>query len=241
MVLGGTTIGSWRITPTYQSCKKWHPFPSSPTTGIPSASAEERLQERQNEGCVPECTTSCGLCCPRRGSSAKPLRGARDGLIWEQVLGMCVFLLWFCYVDPWAEPSPSISALLHLMALYLFCFMSVSSLLCIGCLFCIYFWSSNRERGSAKQLLDSRSCIWHQSSGSLRNVSIAPFTLISLLLYFINPTLSSPFWLCLWFAHLMGNSCLMRLEERKKQGLQFLRGILLLAFRAMGNHVHCIQ
>ena len=105
LVLGGTTIGSWRIMPTYQSCKKWHPFPSSPTTGIPSASAEERLQERQNEGCVPECTTSCGLCCPKRGSSAKPLRSTRDGLIWEQVLGVCVcnpFVVLLCGSIMWA-------------------------------------------------------------------------------------------------------------------------------------------
>ena len=140
LVLGEATIGSRRVMPTYQSYKKWHQLPSSPATGILSASTEERQREPQDEGSVPEFTTCCDLCCPRRGSSAKSLRGTRDGLIWEQVLGVCVcvFLLWFCYVDPWAEPSPSISTLLHLLALYLLALVSVSSLLYIRCLLWVF-------------------------------------------------------------------------------------------------------
>ena len=104
LVSGGTTIGSWHVTPTYQPYKKWRQLPSSPATGIPSASTEERPREPQDEGFVPESTSWCDLCCPRRGSSAKSLRGTRDGLIWEEVLQrerecvcVCVFLLWFCY------------------------------------------------------------------------------------------------------------------------------------------------
>ena len=106
LVLGEATIGSRRVMPTYQSYKKWHQLPSSPATGILSASTEERQREPQDEGSVPEFTTCCDLCCPRRGSSAKSLRGTRDGLIWEEVLGVCVCvcvcvsLLWFCYVAP---------------------------------------------------------------------------------------------------------------------------------------------
>ena len=139
LVLGGTTIGSRCITPTQWSYKKWQ-VTTSPATGTTSALTKERLWEHPNEGSVPEFTTWCGLWRPRRGSSAKSLRGTRDGLIWEQVLGVCVcvFLLWFCYVDPWAEPSPSISTLLHLLALYLLALVSVSSLLYIRCLLWVF-------------------------------------------------------------------------------------------------------
>ena len=92
LVLGGTTIGSRCITPTQWSYKKWQ-VTTSPATGTTSALTKERLWEHPNEGSVPEFTTWCGLWRPRRGSSAKSLRGTRDGLIWEQVLGVCVCVL----------------------------------------------------------------------------------------------------------------------------------------------------
>ena len=44
-----------------------------------------------------------------------------------------------------------------------------------------------------------------------------------------------------WFAQGMGNSWGMMLGETKRQGLQFLMGILLLAFRRMENCVHCFH
>ena len=53
--------------------------------------------------------------------------------------------------------------------------------------YAFFFCSSNSKRGSAKELLDLRSCIWHQSPSSLRIVSIASFPLTSLFPYFINP------------------------------------------------------
>ena len=142
LVLGRTTIDSWCIIPTQWSCKRWQ-VTIPPATGATSVLTKDRLQEHQKEASVPEFTINFGLCRPRRGSSATSLRGTRDGLIWEQVLHVCVcvcvcvILLSFCYVDAWAEPSPSFSALLHLLALHLFCLACVSSLLCISCLFCI--------------------------------------------------------------------------------------------------------
>ena len=84
--------------------RRWQ-VTTSPATGATSVLTKDRLQEHQNEACVPEFTINFGFCCPRRGSSATSLRGTRDGLIWEQVLGVCVcvcvclILLWFCYVD----------------------------------------------------------------------------------------------------------------------------------------------
>ena len=89
LVLGGTAIGSRCVTPTQWSCKRWQ-VTTSPATGTSSVLTKERLQERQHEGSVPEFTTCFGLCRPRRASSAKPLRGTRDGLIWKEVLGVCV-------------------------------------------------------------------------------------------------------------------------------------------------------
>ena len=190
LVSGGTTIGSWHITPTYQPYKKWRQLPSSPATGIPSASTEERPREPQDEGFVPESTSWCDLCCPRRGSSAKSLRGTRDGLIWEEVLQRERVCVCVCVCVPFVILLLWIHNVSHLppsqhCSIYGLYACSVSSLLCISCLLCTFFFcSSNR---SAKQLLDSRSCIWHQSSSSLRNVSIASFPLTSLFPYFINP------------------------------------------------------
>ena len=89
--LGGTTIGSWCTMPTKRSYKKRHQFPCTPTSGTPSAVPEERPRETQDEGSVPDSSPCSGLCRPRRGSWAKSLRGTRDGLIWEEVLGcVCV-------------------------------------------------------------------------------------------------------------------------------------------------------
>ena len=89
-LLGRTTIGSWCTMPTKRSYKKRHQFPCSPTSGTPSAVPEERPRETQDEGSVPDSSPCSGLCRPRRGSWAKSLRGTRDGLIWEEALGVCV-------------------------------------------------------------------------------------------------------------------------------------------------------
>ena len=140
LVLGEATIGSRRVMPTYQSYKKWHQLPSSPATGIPSASTEERQREPQDEGSVPEFTTWCDLCCPRRGSSAKSLRGTRDGLIWEDVLEcvcvcVCVpFVILLLWIHNVSHLLPS-----QLCSIYGLYACSVSSLLCISCLLCISF------------------------------------------------------------------------------------------------------
>ena len=98
LVLGGTAIGSRCVTPKQWSCKRWQ-VTTSPATGTSSVLTKERLQERQHEGSVPEFTTCFGLCRPRRASSAKPLRGTRDGLIWKEILGVCVCVC-VCVCDP---------------------------------------------------------------------------------------------------------------------------------------------
>ena len=104
--LGLRRNNHWFITSSQHSdpIKKVSQFPSSPTTGTPSASTEEGPQEPQDEGCVPDSAPWSGLCCSRRGSWAKCLRGTRDGLIWEEAMCVCwcvcVYLLWVCYVDP---------------------------------------------------------------------------------------------------------------------------------------------
>ena len=82
--------------------RRWQ-VTTSPAIEATSVLTKNRLQKHQNEACVPEFTINFGFCRPRSGSSATSLRGTRDGLIWEQVLGVCVcvcvILLWFCYVD----------------------------------------------------------------------------------------------------------------------------------------------
>ena len=139
LVLGGTTIGSRCITPTQWSYKKWQ-VTTSPATGTTSALTKERLWEHPNEGSVPEFTTWCGLWRPRRGSSAKSLRGTRDGLIWEDVLEcvcvcVCVpFVILLLWIHNVSHLLPS-----QLCSIYGLYACSVSSLLCISCLLCISF------------------------------------------------------------------------------------------------------
>ena len=93
LVVSGTTIGSWCITPTDACYKRGTGFASSPTPGTPSASAEE------DEGSA---TLYCpwSALCRTRWSSATSQTGTRGGASWEEVLGyMCVcvpFGVWSC-------------------------------------------------------------------------------------------------------------------------------------------------
>ena len=89
--LGGTTIGLWHVTPTWWSYKKWQNYhPLQPLGHIQSRQTKDR--DRQDEGSLPDPSPCGGLCRTRGGSWAKPFRGTRDGLIWEEALGvwMCV-------------------------------------------------------------------------------------------------------------------------------------------------------
>ena len=117
--------------------------------------------------------------------------------------------------------------------------LGVSFLLCINWL--VHFsCPCNRERGSAKQLVNLSSCIWQQNLSFLRNLN--SFFYSDLIIYIVLQILFCSVTLdnVCWFAQEMENSRGMTLDEIKREGGKFLRWILLLACRKMGNCIYCL-
>ena len=128
-----------------------------------------RTTREKDEGSLPDPSPWSDLFHPRRGRWAKSLRGTRDGLIREEVLWVCVcvpFVVLLC--GSIRNLHPSNWSLLHLLALGVFHLVSASSLLCINWLLSIFpallTWKEDQSNSGWS------SCIWHQSSNSLRNV-----------------------------------------------------------------------
>ena len=102
VIIWGTAIGSWCVTPPDARYKSGSSFASSRTTWTPSASTEGPQSQQDEGSAVHSCPWSA--CCQSRGSSWRHLTGTR-GIwtvvqAWEEVLAYIhvsvPFEVWSC-------------------------------------------------------------------------------------------------------------------------------------------------
>ena len=155
----------------------------------------------------------------------------------QEMLCVCVSLLWFCYVAPSETCIPPTAPFTGSRPVPL---VSASSLLCINWLLSIFpallTWKEDQSNSGWS------SCIWHQRSNSLRNVLIPSFTLTSVLHYSMNPALFSP--VRQHGLHCMRDGKLMKDDAwwKKKTRTKISKGNFCSQFSGKWRVVvHCIQ
>ena len=124
LVLGGTATGSWHQA-KIRTLLKVAPIPILSNLWDTVSLDRRRTKETQDEGSVPDSSPWSGLCCPRRGSWAKCLRGTRDDLIWAEVL---VCLCPFCGFAMWIHKLSHIPPAIHYSTYWLYS-------CCVWCLY----------------------------------------------------------------------------------------------------------
>ena len=139
-------------------------------------------------------TLLLGLVCAAQEKEAEPSASAVSGMVWSRRRSwgcVCVSLLWFCYVDPWAAclPPPQYCSIHWLYTCSISCLYRLYCILIDACIFPSLVAQKEDQPNSCW-----RSCIWHQRF-ALSEMS--PFLLLlwlQFLHYFINPALFSAVW-----------------------------------------------
>ena len=220
-----------------------NPHPLQPQ-GL-SQPRQKQDHETQDEGSVPLSTT---FVCAAQEDEAQPSVPEVPGMVWSgrQPWGVGGAVCVCVYISLLVLSCGSISWVISLQrnttsfpgpASVLFGVTYISA----GCWLTVMHFSRswNGERGSVKQLLEflHLTSELELSQKCLDCVFSSDFfcTVLWILLCLVKTDK-----VC-WFAQRMGKPGGMMLDETKRQGLKFLLGILLLAFRRMANFVHCFH